>query len=105
MTEALDAFGGSVAQIESLILRVLAVKQLKLYPFMALDESLNAVSSEYVPNTSKLLNEITKQLGIKILVVTHDPEMLQCANRVYKAKDSANGLCFEEFKQGVVQPS
>jgi ABC-type sulfate/molybdate transport systems ATPase subunit len=96
----LDAFGGSVAQVESLILRVLAVMQLKLYPFLALDESLNAVSAEYVPNTSKLLNEITKQLGIKILLVTHDPEMLQCADKVYNAKESANGLILEEIKRG-----
>lgn len=97
---ALDGFGGSVAQIESLILRILAVLQLKLYPFLALDESLNAVSVEYIPNTSKLLGEITKQLGIKVLLVTHNPEMLQCADRVYRAKESSNGLVFEEIKQG-----
>lgn len=98
----LDAFGGSVAQIESLILRVLAILQLKLYPFLALDESLNAVSKEYVPNTSKLLNEITKQLGLKILLVTHDTDMLQYADRVWNAKETATGLTFEEIKQGSV---
>lgn len=96
---ALDAFGGSVAQIESLILRVLAILQLKLYPILILDESLNAVSSEYLPATSVLLKELTKQLGIKILLVTHNKEVLNEADRVYRAVETANGLKYEEVKR------
>lgn len=96
---ALEAFGGSVAQIESLILRVLAILQLKLYPLLVLDESLNAVSSEYLPATSVLLKELTKQLGIKILLVTHNKEVLNEADRVYRAVETGHGLQFEEIKR------
>jgi len=63
---------------------------------------LNAVSKEYIPNTSKLLNEITKQLGVKHLLVTHDPDILQHADRVWNAKETTNGLTFEEIKHGTV---
>jgi hypothetical protein len=92
---AMDAFGGSVAQIESLVLRVLAILQLKLYPLLVMDESLNAVSTQYLNNTSKLLNELSKQLGIKILLVTHNTEILAHANKVYRANETKNGLKFD----------
>jgi hypothetical protein len=99
---ALEAFGGSVAQIESLILRVLAILQLKLYPILILDESLNAVSEDYLPATSILLKELTKQLGIKILLVTHNKAVLNEADRVYRAVDTRDGLKFEEIKQAEI---
>jgi hypothetical protein len=95
---ALDGFGGSVAQIESLILRVLAILQLKLYPLIVLDESLNAVSEEYLPNLSHLLSELSKQLGVKILLVTHNKEILTSATRIYKASEKNGSLHIEEVK-------
>jgi len=99
---ALEAFGGSVAQVESLILRVLAILQLKLYPMIVLDESLNAVSEEYLPNLSVLLNELSKQLNIKILLVTHNKEILANATRVYRATETSRGLKFTEVHSSEV---
>lgn len=96
---ALDGFGGSVAQIESLILRVLAILQLKLYPLIVLDESLNAVSEEYLPNLSHLLSELSKQLGVKILLVTHNKEILHSATRIYKASERGGSLHIEEIQE------
>jgi len=96
---ALDGFGGSVAQIESLILRVLAILQLKLYPLIVLDESLNAVSEEYLPNLSHLLRELSKQLGVKILLVTHNKEILYSATRIYKASEKHGSLHIEEVHE------
>jgi hypothetical protein len=95
---ALEGFGGSVAQIESLILRVLAILQLKLYPLIILDESLNAVSEEYLPNLSYLLKELSKQLGVKILLVTHNKEILHSATRIYKASERHGSLHIEEVQ-------
>lgn len=92
---ALDAFGGSVAQIESLILRILAILQLKLYPLIVLDESLNAVSTHYLNGMSILLKELSKQLGIKILLITHNTEILAHADKVYRANETKNGLTFD----------
>lgn len=100
--KALDAFGGSVAQIESLILRVLAILQLKLYPVLFIDEGLNAVSEEYMKNLSLLLSELTKQLNIKILLVTHNKDILVHADRVYRASESKSGLKLEEIKASEV---
>jgi len=96
---ALDAFGGSIAQIESLILRVLAILQLKLYPLLIMDESLNAVSPHYLNNTSILLKELSKQLGIKILLITHNTEILAHADKVYRANDTKKGLKFDVVGQ------
>lgn len=96
---ALDGFGGSVAQIESLILRVLAILQLRLYPLIVLDESLNAVSEEYLPNLSHLLSELSKQLGVKILLVTHNKEILHSATRIYKAGERNGSLHIEEIHE------
>jgi len=95
---ALEGFGGSVAQIESLILRVLAILQLKMYPLLLLDESLNAVSDEYLKNLSMLLGELSRKLKIKILLVTHNKDILVHADRIYKATETKSGLRLEDLR-------
>lgn len=96
---ALESFGGSVAQVESLILRILAVLQLKLYPLIVMDESLNAVSEDYMENLSLLLKELSKQLKVKILLVTHNKEILVHADRVYRAVNNGDRMAIERISK------
>jgi hypothetical protein len=92
------SFGGSVAVIESFLLRILCMLKMNLARFMLLDETFAAVGSEYIPNTSRLINEISKKLGLDVLLVTHQPEFQTYADHVYKVKESPKGLVMEKVK-------
>jgi DNA repair ATPase RecN len=81
----LDAFGGGCVSIASLILRVLAMRRLNKWPLLVLDETLMAVSEQYVGLTSQFLRELAQKTGIRILLVTHNPEFLEHANISYYA--------------------
>jgi DNA repair exonuclease SbcCD ATPase subunit len=92
------SFGGSVAVIESFLLRIICMLKLNLSRFMLLDETFASVGAEYIQNTSKLIGELSKKLGLDVLLVTHQPEFQNYADRVYKVKESSNGLQIEKIK-------
>ena len=84
----LEAFGGGPATVISLILRVLAVKRLNLWPVLVLDESLGAVSDEYVDHTSQFLRGVAEKLGFDLLLVTHKPAFKEYAHNVYRCSEA-----------------
>lgn len=92
------SFGGSVAVIESFLLRILCILKMNKAKFILLDETFAAVGQEYVSNTSKLISEISKKLDLDILLVTHQREFQQYADRVYRIKESKKGLIMEKLK-------
>jgi|SRR6478609_786540 len=92
----LEAFGGGPSTVVSLILRVLAIKRLKLWPVLILDESLGAVSDEYVDYTSQFLRGVAEKLGFDLLLVTHKPAYKEHAHNVYR--------CSEVFEEDGVTP-
>lgn len=89
------SFGGSVAVIESFLLRIICMLKLDLARVILLDECFAAVSEEYIQNTSRLVNELCKKLGLDILLVTQNPDFQNYANRVYRAKKTPDGLVLE----------
>jgi len=92
------SFGGSVAVIESFLLRVLCMLKMNLARFMLLDETFAAVGEAYIPNASRLISEISKKLGMDVLFVTHQPEFQTYADHVYRVKESPKGLVMEKIK-------
>lgn len=83
----LDAFGGGPSSVVSLILRVLAVKKLKLWPLLILDESLAAVSDDYIDLTGQFLRALTEKLGIDLVLVTHKPAFLDHAHAAFRCTE------------------
>lgn len=83
----LASFGGGPASVVSLILRVLAVKKLNLAPCLFLDESVGAVSEEYVEATSQFIRALTDKLGFDILLVTHKPSFASFSNHAYRCHE------------------
>jgi len=92
------SFGGSVAVIESFLLRILCVLKKKLARLMILDETFSAMGEEYLSNTGKLVNELSKKIGIDVLLVTHQKEFRHNADQVYRVKESKDGLIMEKIK-------
>jgi len=92
------SFGGSVAVIESFLLRVLCVLKLGMARMMLLDETFAPVGEEYISNTSKLVSELSKKLGLDVLLVTHQKGFQDNADHVYKVKETPDGLAMEKLK-------
>lgn len=84
----LDAFGGGPSSVASLILRVLTILRLKLFPFLALDEALVAVSDAYVSPTGRFLQALAAKMGVDVLLVTHNSAFLEHADLAYRGEEA-----------------
>lgn len=88
----LEAFGGGPSSVISLILRVLTIKKLGLYPLILLDESLNAVSDEYIDLTSQFLKSLAAKMGFDILLVTHKAAFSEHSAITYRCQELTDGV-------------
>lgn len=71
MGSPLESFGGGPNSLASLVLRLLTMVRLKRYPLLLLDETLLAISDEYVENMSRFLQTLSSSTGIDVLLITH----------------------------------
>ena len=80
----MESFGGGPTSVSSLILRLLALLRLKRFPFLLLDETLAAVSDEYVDEAGQFLRKLAASTGIDILFVTHKAAFLEHAAHAFQ---------------------
>lgn len=83
----LEAFGGGPASIASLLLRVMAVLKMKRFPLLVLDETLAAVSDEYVDASGQFLRQLAKVAAVDVLLVTHKASFLDRAHKAYQGTE------------------
>jgi len=86
-----DTFGGGIVNVTSFLLRIIMIKRFKLAKFLAVDESFNNVSKEYLPKVSELLQSLSRDHGFNILAITHQNELASSADRVYQVESGMNG--------------
>lgn len=87
-TEVKGAKGGSLVQVLSFLLKVLMLISARpaLHRTMVLDEPFAMVSREYRPRLCELLTELNARLGVQFIIVTHEPELVDCAKLAYEIK-------------------
>ena len=106
---AIDSFGASVTVVESLLLRIIVILKTGLAPVLLLDESLAQVSDEYIEPLGKLIQSLCKDLGMTVLLVTHQHEFQETADVVYRADCVENGdlrtLVMKKVKDTYGDPS
>ena len=85
----LTNFGGGPATVASLVLRVLVLMKLQRTPLLLLDETLSAISTEYIDQTGLFLKKLAASTGTPILLVTHKHEFLDQATAAYSASEHA----------------
>jgi len=74
----LDYDSGAVCEMAGFALRLscLVLSKPKLRPFLALDEPFKSMSAEYWENTRLLIEGLSKDFGIQIMQVTHNPHLV-----------------------------
>jgi len=67
----IHAYGGGIYAIIATVLKMSLNVVTKRAPVILLDESLSFVSDRYIDRTSEFLNEISENLGLSAILVTH----------------------------------
>lgn len=97
----MESFGGGVAVLTSVMLRMIFIMLTGRPKFIILDETLNPISEKYREHTSQLLSKLCEQLGFVITIVTFDENNLfsSYAHTVYEAKRvSKSTTAFEKVR-------
>ena len=86
-TDVMDARGGGLAATVGFLLRLVVMllkTDSKTDNFMVLDETFAMVSAEYLEGLREFIRKIVDKTGVQILMVTHQPEFAELADKVYR---------------------
>lgn len=81
----LSATGGGVVDVISFALRAVCWFFSVNRPrrLLILDEPFKHLSNSYMPAAGEMLQMISKKLGIQIIMVSHEPDLIDNADRVF----------------------
>jgi ABC-type nitrate/sulfonate/bicarbonate transport system ATPase subunit len=96
---ALDGFGGAVSTVQSILLRLAIIFRRGLRPVLFLDETLPAFDDRYVHNMAAFLKTLCKRLGVDILLVTHNPALVDAGDRAYRIRRDKGFCTFQRITQ------
>ena len=82
--EATRSFGGAVATLQSIVLRILVILRSGLRRVLFLDESLPAFRKNYAKNVGVFLRTLCEELDLDVLMVTHNPALFEEATIQYE---------------------
>jgi len=89
----MDASGGGAVDVAAFALRIslLSLQTPKSADVLILDEPFRFVSRSLQERASKLLKEISEKLGLQMIIVTHEPTLVEHADRVFTVTQK-NGI-------------
>ena len=96
--DGMDAFGGAVTTIQSLLLRISLILKRNLRPVLILDETFPAVDENRVEILVDFLKVLCSRLDMDILCITHDPTIADNCDRGYKITPSKEGARLKRIK-------
>lgn len=87
-TDPMSSSGGGVVDIASFALRVClwSLQQPKSRNVIIMDEPFKHLSKDLREKAGEMLQEISKKLCIQIIMVTHDPALVEHADKVFKVE-------------------
>jgi hypothetical protein len=88
----------SVSVIESLLLRIICIIKMKRARLLLMDETFDAVDSEYIENVGKLMDHLSKKLKLDALLVTHNIGFLDRTENAFRILVKNNNLEIEKLK-------
>lgn len=86
-TPVMDARGGGLAATIGFLLRLVVMllsKGTQTENILILDETFAHVSADYLPALGEFLQQIRDKTGVQIIMVTHQTEFEEYADKVYR---------------------
>lgn len=86
--DPLSASGGGAVDIASFALRIAAWSMLtpRSSSILILDEPFRYLSSNLQNKAGEMLREVTKKLGLQLLIITHEEELENCADKIFQVR-------------------
>lgn len=88
----MKSYGGGVLDVASIALRISFWSIGGTSPILILDEPGKFVSPGLQNKVSKMFKLISKKLGVQFIIISHQADMLEAADKIFKVKQ---GDCFE----------
>lgn len=81
----MDASGGGAVDLASFALRVslYVLCRPRSRNVLFFDEPFRNLSRDLMPKASEIVKEISRRVGVQIVIVTHDPSLTKSADRVF----------------------
>jgi len=89
--EPMDASGGGVVDISAFALRIAGWTLSRTDNVIILDEPFKWISNDLQPMAAQVLKELSKTLDLQFIIVTHRPEIIDIADRVFEVKIKKDG--------------
>jgi len=85
-TSPLDDNGGGMVDLVSLSLRLTlwSLHHPKLRKVLIMDEPLKFLSRDLIPDAVGLLRELSDTLNIQIIMVTHDEQLVEAGDKIFR---------------------
>lgn len=99
--DPLSSTGGGVVQVLALVLRLAVLEALHVRGPLLLDEPLSQLSRNYQERAGEFLNQYSARTGRQILLVSHSPEILTAASKVFRVR-LVNGVSVVTEEEGEV---
>ena len=84
--DPLSASGGGAVDVASFALRVASwsMQSPRSRNVLVLDEPFRFLSENLLPKASEMLQQISAQLGLQIIMVTHSEELMEAADKIFE---------------------
>ena len=91
--DPMTASGGGVVDIVAFALRIAGyVLESNVDNVIILDEPFRFVSKDLVDRAGEILKVLSTKLGLQIIIVTHIPEFIDVADKVFRVRKNQNGV-------------
>ena len=91
--DPMTASGGGVVDIVAFALRIAGyVLESNVDNVIILDEPFRFVSKDLVDRAGEILKVLSTKLGLQIIIVTHIPEFVDIADKVFRVRKNQNGV-------------
>lgn len=98
-TPVMDSRGGGLAAVVGFLLRFVVI-MLSRGPrssnLIVLDETFAHVSEEYLAPMGQFLKEMVEKSGMQVIMVTHQPQFMEYADKIYKFSSIRGATKVEE---------
>lgn len=97
--DIINSFGGGIADIVSILQRIIFIYQFDTAKILVLDEAGKWISNDKQNRFGKFLRDVSHQLGIQIILITHKDNMVQEADSVIRVKKVGDSSIIEQTKE------
>ncbi len=89
---------GGILVVVGFLIQAFYVANLDIAKILFLDEALSNISTQYLDNFFSFVKELSQQIGLTVVLITHDTRFLEYADRIYRVNNGVYSLEHDRTK-------